>query len=124
PSAARRDPSCPPAVASEVCPVCVRSCGLPEQVAARVERTTMAGATRPSEMADISTADLYDQTLSDGAPVQVAEGRFLAFGRRRAFSGPIRTVKVHEDNALVRSTLEERGEGCVLVIDGGGSLRA
>jgi len=71
-----------------------------------------------------STADLYDKSLSDGAPVQVAEGHFLAFGRRRAFSGPIRTLKVHEDNALVRSALEERGEGCVLVIDGGGSLRA
>lgn len=53
----------------------------------------------------------------------MAEGRFLAFGLRRAFSGPIRTVKVHEDNALVRTTLEQPGEGCALVIDGGGSLR-
>jgi regulator of ribonuclease activity A len=71
-----------------------------------------------------STADLYDESLADGAPVQVAEGHFLAFGKRRAFAGPIRTLKVHEDNAHVRTALEERGEGCVLVIDGGGSLRA
>lgn len=71
-----------------------------------------------------STADLYDASLRDGLPVQVAEGRFLAFGRRRAFAGPIRTLKVHEDNALVRSELERPGDGAVLVIDGGGSLRA
>lgn len=70
-----------------------------------------------------STADLYDTCLHDGLPVQVAEGRFLAFGRRRAFAGPIRTVKVHEDNALVRAALEQPGDGCSLVIDGGGSLR-
>lgn len=75
-------------------------------------------------MSGMSTADLYDKSLEQGTLIQVAEGRFLAFGRCRAFSGPIRTVKVHEDNALVRSTLEERGDGAVLVIDGGASLRA
>jgi regulator of ribonuclease activity A len=32
------------------------------------------------------------------------------------------TLKVHEDNALVRSTLETPGDGNVLVVDGGGSL--
>lgn len=45
------------------------------------------------------------------------------FGGRRNFSGPIRTVKVFEDNLLVRSTLEQPGAGAVLVVDGGGSLR-
>ncbi len=68
-----------------------------------------------------STADLYD---AHEGRVQVAEGRFLAFGRRRAFSGAIRTLKVHEDNALVRSAVAEEGRGAVLVIDGGGSLRS
>ena len=33
------------------------------------------------------------------------------------------TLKVFEDNALVRSLLEEPGAGRVLVIDGGGSMR-
>ncbi|NCW84911.1 MAG: ribonuclease E inhibitor RraA, partial [Oxalobacteraceae bacterium] len=39
------------------------------------------------------------------------------------FSGPARTLKVFEDNVLVRAALETPGEGSVLVIDGGGSLR-
>ena len=40
-----------------------------------------------------------------------------------AFSGPIVTVKVFEDNVLVRELVETKGEGRVLVVDGGGSLR-
>jgi len=48
---------------------------------------------------------------------------FRAFGKRAAFAGPARTLKVFEDNVLVRAALETPGEGHVLVIDGGGSLR-
>ncbi len=55
--------------------------------------------------------------------VQVAEPLFRDFGARRAFSGPITTIQCHEDNALVRSTFKTAGEGRVLVVDGGGSLR-
>ncbi|MFP5307877.1 MAG: ribonuclease E activity regulator RraA [Gammaproteobacteria bacterium] len=62
--------------------------------------------------------------LSDAHPeAQVAEPIFGDFGGRLAFHGPIRTVKVFEDNAMVRALLEERGEGHVLVVDGGGSTR-
>jgi regulator of ribonuclease activity A len=62
--------------------------------------------------------------LSDAHPeAQVAEPIFGDFGGRVAFHGPIRTVKVFEDNAMVRALLEERGEGCVLVVDAGGSSR-
>jgi regulator of ribonuclease activity A len=62
--------------------------------------------------------------LSDAHPeAQVAEPIFGDFGGRLAFHGPIRTVKVFEDNAMVRALLEEKGEGCVLVVDGGGSTR-
>ncbi len=68
----------------------------------------------------LSTADLYD---AHEARVQVTEARWLAFGRRRAFAGPISTIKCHEDNALVRRAVEEPGGGRVLVVDGGGSLR-
>src|SRR5690606_19416412 len=37
--------------------------------------------------------------------------------------GRASTVKCFEDNALVRAALETPGEGRVLVVDGGGSLR-
>jgi regulator of ribonuclease activity A len=39
------------------------------------------------------------------------------------FCGPAATVKVFEDNALVRSALEQPGNGQVLVVDGGGGMR-
>jgi len=62
--------------------------------------------------------------LADAHPeVQIAEPLFRDYGAVRAFHGPVYTLKVFEDNALVRGTLEQPGEGRVLVIDGGGSLR-
>jgi regulator of ribonuclease activity A len=69
---------------------------------------------------DWTTADLYDANEGE---VQVAEGVFLALGRRRRFAGPIATLKVHEDNPLVKETLRSDGDGRVLVVDGGGSMR-
>ena len=38
-------------------------------------------------------------------------------------AGEIVTLKVFEDNSLVREAFAEDGKGKVLVIDGGGSLR-
>ena len=67
-----------------------------------------------------TTADLYDEHSAD---VQVALPMFRDYGGIRQFSGPIATVKVHEDNVLVREALEQPGEGRVLVVDGGGSMR-
>jgi regulator of ribonuclease activity A len=67
-----------------------------------------------------ATADLYDQY---GEKLQVAQPLFNDFGGRIRFHGQIATVKVHEDNSLVRAALEEKGNGRVLVIDGGESLR-
>ena len=62
--------------------------------------------------------------LSDAHPeAQVCEPVFQAYGGRSAFAGPIATLKVFEDNALVREAVEQPGEGRVLVVDGGGSLR-
>jgi regulator of ribonuclease activity A len=62
--------------------------------------------------------------LSDAHPeAQVCEPIFADFGGRLAFYGAIKTIKVFEDNALVRATLETAGEGRVLVVDGGGSER-
>jgi regulator of ribonuclease activity A len=62
--------------------------------------------------------------LCDAHPeVQVCDPIFRDFGGRRAFHGPITTLKVFEDNAAVRTALESVGAGRVLVVDGGGSLR-
>lgn len=66
------------------------------------------------------TADLYD--LYDNQ-LQVALPVFLSYGARKKFSGKIVTVKCHEDNSLVAEQLNTSGQGNVLVIDGGGSLR-
>jgi regulator of ribonuclease activity A len=62
--------------------------------------------------------------LSDAHPeAQTCESLFGDFGGSVAFHGAIKTLKVYEDNALVRATLETPGEGRVLVVDGGGSTR-
>ena len=62
--------------------------------------------------------------LSDAHPdVQVADPELRHFGAIAVFSGQIATAKVHEDNVIVRATLETPGEGRVLVVDGGGSTR-
>ncbi|TDQ54914.1 ribonuclease E activity regulator RraA [Actinorugispora endophytica] len=68
-----------------------------------------------------ATADLID---AHGDSIASCETQFRQFGARAAFHGPIRTVKCHEDNALVRELLNQPGEGRVLVVDGGGSLRS
>ncbi|WP_312814156.1 ribonuclease E activity regulator RraA [Brevundimonas sp.] len=70
-------------------------------------------------MTDFATADLCD---AHADIVRVCQTAFRSFGRITAFSGPIRTLSVLDDNALVRSTLEGPGRGCVLVINGGTSL--
>lgn len=67
----------------------------------------------------ISTADLYDE---HGEDLQVCETRFIQYGGRHAFDGPITTVRCFQDNALLKSILSTPGGGGVLVVDGGGSV--
>lgn len=69
----------------------------------------------------VATADLCDEF---GDEVCVAEPVFRDWGGVASFAGPIETVRVLEDNALVRQALETPGRGRVLVVDGGGSLRS
>jgi regulator of ribonuclease activity A len=72
-----------------------------------------------------ATTDLCDdhpQLLEDGR-LAVLPPVFRHFGQRTKFCGRVTTLKVFEDNALVRATLEAPGNGNVLVIDGGASLR-
>lgn len=67
-----------------------------------------------------ATADLYDEHEET---LQIVTPIFNDYGGKKSFSGPASTVKVFEDNSLVRAALEEPGEGRVLVVDGEGSLR-
>jgi len=55
--------------------------------------------------------------------VEVVEPLFSNFGGRVAFGGEIVTVKCFEDNSLVKQALAEAGQGKVLVVDGGASMR-
>ena len=70
-------------------------------------------------MPTFATTDLSDQNPD----AQVCDPVFQAFGGRTSFSGPLTTVKVFEDNTLIKQAVEGPGEGRVLVVDGGGSLR-
>ena len=65
-----------------------------------------------SELSDIY-ADLVD----------VVEPIFCNYGGRNSFGGTVVTIKCFEANGLIAKTIEENGEGKVLVIDGGGSTR-
>lgn len=68
----------------------------------------------------MKTADLCDSYHRE---LRICEPILTSFGGRRRFSGPITTVKVLEDNVLVRNALESVPEGSVLVVDGGGSKK-
>jgi regulator of ribonuclease activity A len=67
-----------------------------------------------------TTADLGDE---HGTLLSCVDPIFNHFGNKKTFSGKISTLKLFEDNSLVRQQLELDGKGKVLVIDGGGSLR-
>ncbi|MEU3725590.1 ribonuclease E activity regulator RraA [Streptomyces sp. NPDC031705] len=66
------------------------------------------------------TADLYDE---HGEALGICATPFRRIGGRRMYAGPVRTVRCHEDNALLRELLHTPGGGAVLVVDGGASLR-
>ena len=66
------------------------------------------------------TADICDRHASSA---EACEPIFEGYGAVAAFSGPISTVEVYEDNVLVREALEDLAAGTVLVVDGGGSRR-
>lgn len=70
------------------------------------------------------TPDLCDQHENNtAANLRIVAPMFQRYGQRTAFSGQVVTLKIFEDNTLVRTALGEEGKGKVLVIDGGGSLR-
>ncbi|KAI3702353.1 hypothetical protein L6452_28089 [Arctium lappa] len=76
-------------------------------------------------MALVTTAEVCDANpqLIVSGELRALQPVFQIYGRRQVFSGPVVTLKVFEDNVLIRGFLEEKGNGRVLVVDGGGSLR-
>ncbi len=67
-----------------------------------------------------STPDLCDE-FSEG--LSVLEPLFTNFGGRAHFFGEVVTVKCFEDNSKVKELAGQPGEGRIMVVDGGGSLR-
>jgi regulator of ribonuclease activity A len=72
----------------------------------------------------IPTCDLGDVHKGDGdGAFRVLPPMFRDFGAKLQFQGTVSTVKCFEDNTLVKAAVESAGQGKVLVVDGGGSLR-
>ena len=67
-----------------------------------------------------STPDLCDDYPQ---LVHVAEPMFNNYGGREQFGGEIVTVKCFEDNSKVKELVGQPGDGRVLVVDAGGSMR-
>lgn len=71
-----------------------------------------------------ATCDFCDVHKADvSGAFRVLPPVFQSFGGVVAFAGPVSTVKCHEDNTFVKAAVESPGEGRVLVVDGGASLR-
>jgi regulator of ribonuclease activity A len=69
-----------------------------------------------------ATCDLCDAHGSD-TTLRMLPPVFPNFGGVARFCGPVSTVKCFEDNSRVKQAVDAPGEGRVLVVDGGGSLR-
>ncbi len=67
-----------------------------------------------------TTADLCDDHDDE---VTVLDNVFRSLGGRDQMAGAAVTLKLFEDNSLVREAVAEDGTGKVLVIDAGGSRR-
>lgn len=70
-------------------------------------------------MTNISTPDLSD-AASEARAIDLP---WINFGALKQFGGEAVTIKCHEDNSLVKQCVGEPGQGRVIVVDGGGSLR-
>lgn len=80
--------------------------------------TTRSGpAVSTSDLCDANEARLLDGTL------QVVAPGLIAFGGRSTFAGAAVTLKLFEDNSLLADVVKTPGQGRVLVVDGGGSVR-
>lgn len=79
---------------------------------------------RKMTFAPFATCDLCDANEQDASGAfRVLPPVFRDFGRAGRFSGPVATVRCTEDNSRIREAVDSPGEGRVLVVDGGGSIR-
>lgn len=69
---------------------------------------------------EYNTSELCDLFAES---VDVVEPMFVNYGGRSSFGGQLVTIKCHEDKGLIETVLQQPGEGKVLLVDGGGSLR-
>jgi len=67
-----------------------------------------------------ATADICDE---HGDEVTVLDNLFRSFGGRDTMAGTAVTLRLFEDNSVVREAVAEDGTGKVLVINAGGSRR-
>jgi regulator of ribonuclease activity A len=71
-----------------------------------------------------STCDLCDAHEKDLVPVlQALPPVFVDYGGRSRFCGPVATLRCFEDNTRIREAVDSPGEGRVLLVDGGASVR-
>jgi regulator of ribonuclease activity A len=66
------------------------------------------------------TADLWDAHSDELTLLNIS---LNSYGKTEKFHGTVVTLKVYEDNSLVKKELQTNGKGKVLVVDGGGSKR-
>lgn len=73
---------------------------------------------------DFITCDLLDANPESQVCMPNIEGKsFKNFGGCQSFGGQIQTVKCFEDNSRVKELLNSAGDGKILLVDGGGSMR-
>ncbi len=68
----------------------------------------------------LSTPDLCD---AYEGKIKVLEPIFNNYGAVKSFYGQVVTIKCFEDNSVVKELVATAGNGRVIVMDGGGSLR-
>ncbi|MEM0911661.1 MAG: ribonuclease E activity regulator RraA [Pseudomonadota bacterium] len=69
---------------------------------------------------DYNTSELCDLFADN---IDVLEPSFNNYGGRYSYAGEVTTVKCFEDKGLIDKMLSSNGQGKVLLIDGGGSVR-
>lgn len=79
---------------------------------------------KENALIDFVTCDLLDANPESQVCMPNMEGKFFRnFGGHKSFGGEVVTVKCFEDNSRVKELLNSAGDGKVLVVDGGGSMR-
>ncbi|VVA35813.1 PREDICTED: ribonuclease [Prunus dulcis] len=97
----------------------------PEQKPSLMGCWRVLGVQEKPGAAALATTDICDAhpDLLASGDLRLVPQVFQKYGKWQAFAGPVVTLKVFEDNTLVIELLSTKGEGRVLVVDGGGSMR-